>query len=379
MKYLLTYFLLLVHVCLFSQQTLHDFIMHQNMKRDYTLYIPASYTGNEAVPLVLNFHGYTSNANAQMAYGDFRPIADTANFIIVHPQGLMYNGNTHWNVGGWIIGSPADDVGFTSALIDSLAAHYNIDLNRVYSTGMSNGGYMSFLLACQLSDKIAAIASVTGSMTPETFNDCNPQHPMPILQIHGTADGTVPYTGAIWTKPISEVMDYWVQFDHCDSSADTTAFPDINLLDGSTAEHWVYGNGDHGATAEHIKITGGGHTWPRTGFAAGATNRDFDASLEIWKFFSRYELNGLQGTNSIEDISDDKSQGMIYPNPANERLNISLHAPQKTSYQLTHVNGKLIQKGTFHASTHELDMSDLAQGMYMLRLGEATFRVIKTD
>ncbi|MCF8247979.1 MAG: hypothetical protein K9J37_22640 [Saprospiraceae bacterium] len=160
-----------------AQQTINGSIMHDGIQRNYVLFIPAIYAGDSPVPLVLNFHGYTSSAEQQMFYGNFRPIADTANFIIVHPQGTLFNSNTHFNVGGWTIRSTVDDVGFTAALIDSHAATYNINLNRVYSTGMSNGGFMSFLLACQLSDKIAAIASVTGSMTPEAFNSCNPQHP----------------------------------------------------------------------------------------------------------------------------------------------------------------------------------------------------------
>lgn len=374
MKNLFTYLLLLSSFPLFSQQTLNRYLMHQNMKRDYIVYVPASYTGNEAVPLVLNFHGYTSNAQAQMAYGDFRPIADTANFIIVHPQGLMYNGSTHWNVGGWIIGSPADDVGFTAALIDTLAAHYHIDQNRVYATGMSNGGYMSFLLACQLSEKITAIASVTGSMTPETFRDCNPQHPMPVMQIHGTMDGTVPYQGAIWTRSIADVMDFWVQFDHCDMTADTTAFPNINLLDGSTAEHLVYGNGDHGATVEHIKVVGGGHTWPQTGLAFPGTNRDFDASLEIWKFFSSYDLHSLSNSTGLEM---ETSPFRIYPNPAQTKVCIDVGADRNLSYQLIGLEGKSLLSGHVLGEKHEIDVSSLADGMYFLLVGERQFPIVK--
>ena len=148
-----------------SQQTITATITHDALQREYILYVPASYTGSNAVPLVFNFHGYTSNATEQMWYGDFRPIADTANFIIVHPNGMLdATGTTHFNV-GWG-GSTIDDVGFTSALLDSISADYNINADRVYSTGMSNGGFMSYQLACQLSDKIAAIASVTGSMSP---------------------------------------------------------------------------------------------------------------------------------------------------------------------------------------------------------------------
>ncbi|MEE4260372.1 MAG: prolyl oligopeptidase family serine peptidase, partial [Bacteroidales bacterium] len=191
--------LLAIHFSVFSQQTLNKSIIHDGIQREYILYVPATYNGNSATSIVLNFHGYGSSAAQQMWYGDFRPIADTADFLIVHPQGSLFNGISHWNVGGWTIGSTVDDIGFVEALIDSVGADYNIDSTRIYATGMSNGGFMSFLLASQLSEKIAAIASVAGSMTPETYNNSNPSHPTPILQFHGTADGVVPYNGAIWT------------------------------------------------------------------------------------------------------------------------------------------------------------------------------------
>ena len=212
------YFICLVFsICLLNsnaQQTINGTITHDNINRDYILYIPASYNPSTPVPLVFCFHGYSSNANSNYAYTNFRSIADTAGFIVVHPQGTLDNtGTSHWNVGGWTIGSTVDDVGFTLALLNSISASYTINPDRVYSTGMSNGGYMSFLLACQLSDKFAAVASVTGSMTPQTFSACNPVHPTPIMQIHGTADATVPYAGVpSWTLSIDDVLQYWVGY-----------------------------------------------------------------------------------------------------------------------------------------------------------------------
>ena len=170
-----------------AQQTINGSITHDGIQRDYILYIPEIYDGSTAVPLVLNFHGFGSSASQQMFYGDFRDIADTEGFLLVHPEGTSSIGDQFWNVGfPGNSSSTIDDVGFTEALIDELATLYAIDLDRVYATGMSNGGFMSFLLACQLSEKIAAVASVTGSMTQDTFDDCNAQHPTPVLQIHGT-------------------------------------------------------------------------------------------------------------------------------------------------------------------------------------------------
>ena len=203
------------------------------MQRDYILYVPASYNSGNPTPLLFNFHGYTSNASQQMWYGDFRSIADTANFLLVHPQGQADStGNTHWNV-GWN-GSIGDDIGFTAALIDSLSAEYNINQDRIYSTGMSNGGFMSFNLACNLSHRFAAIASVTGSMGPLMMYNCNPTHPTPVMAIHGTLDATVPYAGSSWVKSIPDVLAYWTAHNQCDTQSTFTLLPDANVFDGSS-------------------------------------------------------------------------------------------------------------------------------------------------
>ena len=117
----------------FSQQTIYGNITHDNILRSYILYIPDIYSSNKAAPLIFNFHGYTSNAYDQMLYGDFREIADTAGFLVVHPQGTLdFGGSTHFNV-GWG-GSFVDDIGFTNLLLDTISNKYNINLNRVYST-----------------------------------------------------------------------------------------------------------------------------------------------------------------------------------------------------------------------------------------------------
>jgi len=297
MKKLLT---LLICLPLFTlaQQTINGSITHGGLQRDYIIHIPNSYNVNTPIPLVFCFHGYGSNASTIMSYTNFNYVSDTAGFIVVYPQGTLLQGTTHWNVGGWTTGSTIDDVGFTANLLDFISTAYSIDDTRVYSTGMSNGGYMSFLLACQLSDKIAAIASVTGSMTPQTYNACNPQHPTPILQIHGTSDQTVPYLGdPTWTKSIDDVLQYWVAYNNCNLIADTTIIPDLVLGDWSTAEHIVYDRGDNSVTTEHFKIYGGDHDWPGVW-----GNMDIHASNEVWKFFSKYDINGLISTStSIND------------------------------------------------------------------------------
>lgn len=358
----------------FAQETINASIIHDGIQRDYILYIPEVYDGSTTVPLVLNFHGYGSNAAQQMFYGDFRDIADTEGFLLVHPEGTTFIGDQFWNVGFPGLSSNIDDVGFTEALIDELATLYAIDLDRVYATGMSNGGFMSFLLACQLSEKIAAVASVTGSMTQDTFDDCNAQHPTPVLQIHGTDDGVVLYNGNNLSIPIADVISYWVDHNNCESTPTTTTLPDIDPSDGSTIEHSVYEDGDNGITTEHMKVIGGGHTWPGSVINTVGTNQDIDASMEIWLFFSRYDINGLLSTDDFEN-----NQVTIYPNPTQSKINLSLNFSNQVDYKLFSPLGKQLMTGTITSSNDEIDISHLPSNIYFLKVGNQVHKVLKSN
>ena len=358
----------------FSQQTINASITHDGIQRDYILYIPELYDGSTAVPLVLNFHGYGSNAAQQMFYGDFRDIADTEGFLLVHPEGTTLIGNQFWNVGFPGLSSTIDDVGFTEALIDELATLYTIDLDRVYATGMSNGGFMSFLLACQLSEKIAAVASVTGSMTQDTFDDCNAQLPTPVLQIHGTEDDVVSYNENNLSLPIPDVISYWVDHNNCETTPTTTTLPDLDVSDGSTIEHSVYEDGDNGITTEHMKVIGGGHTWPGSVINTAGTNQDIDASMEIWLFFSRFDINGPLSTDDFE-----KNQVTIYPNPTQSKINLSLKYAKEVHYKLFSPLGKQLMTGTITSSNEEIDISHLPSNIYFLKLGNQVHKVLKSN
>ena len=357
-----------------AQQTINASITHDGIERDYILYVPEIYDGSTAAPLVLNFHGFGSSASQQMFYGDFRDIADTEGFLLAHPEGTTFIGNQFWNVGFPGLSSNIDDVGFTEALIDELATLYAIDLDRVYATGMSNGGFMSFLLACQLSEKIAAVASVTGSMTQDTFDDCNAQHPTPVLQIHGTEDDVVLYNENNLSLPIPDVISYWVDHNNCETTPTTTTLPDVDVSDGSTLEHSVYEDGDNGVTTEHMKVIGGGHTWPGSVLNTAGTNQDIDASMEIWLFFSRYDIDGLLSTDDFEN-----NQVTIYPNPTHSKINLLLNYSKEVNYELFSPLGKQLMTGTITSSNQEIDISHLPSNIYFLRVGSQIFKVLKFE
>lgn len=318
MRVINTLFCLLLAGLLSAQTTVTGTIQSGGLTREYRLYVPAAYNGTVAVPLVLNLHGYGSSNLQQEFYGDFRSIADTANFLIVHPNGTVDGqGERFWNT--FLGNSPVDDVAFISDLLDTLQAAYNIDANRIYSTGMSNGGFMSYSLACELNTRIAAIASVTGDMILSKLNACAPVRPVPVMEIHGTADDVVPYNGLLLSTFVSipTLLSAWVDFNNCNPAPAITQVPDINTTDGCTAEHYLYSGGDLGSTVEHYKIIGGGHTWPGAFFPLGVTNQDFNASKEIWRFFSQYKLDDL--TTAGEPLAD-AARWSAFPNPVGDDL-----------------------------------------------------------
>ena len=342
-------------------QSLEESLMHDGIQRDYRLYAPAIYDGSESVPLVINLHGYTSTAAQQEFYGSFTGIADTANFILVAPDGTLDASNTtFWNA----FGSPTetvDDIGFLSALIDTIASEYNIDMNRVYSTGMSNGGFMSYTLACQLSHRIAAIASVTGTMVTPNLNACNAQHPTPVMQIHGTADGTVPYLGnPQGFVAVETLVEHWASFNNCNPTPTQTSVPNIDPLDGCTADHFVYSGGDAGSTVELYRINGGGHTWPGAPIDIGVTNHDFSASKEIWRFFSQYRLNELVGVDEFES----EFSFSIYPNPSENVFTIKFDNAEKRTIEIHNSVGQLVNQFNSNANLLELNLNE--SGMYLL-------------
>lgn len=354
-------------------QTISGTIKSGGIVREYRLYKPAVYTGDKPVPLVINLHGYSSNNFEQEYYGSFHKIADTANFLVVMPNGTLDNtGNRFWNTFGGP--SSVDDVQFINQLIDTLLANYNIDRQRIYSTGMSNGGFMSYTLACKLSNRIAAIASVTGSMIVPALSPCNPQHPVPVMEIHGTADPVVPYNGGTILNfaPVQTVLNKWIALNHCNTTPLITPVPNTNLADGCEAEKIVYSGGDKGTTVEHFKILGGGHTWPGAFFVTGVTNQDINASYEIWQFFRRYRLDLLSATQTPEN---NLLSWNIAPNPSAGDLYVTLDLTEPTPvrFEIYDLTGALKWAGEdtrFPAGIRQkqIDLRQLPSGVFVFRV-----------
>jgi len=281
----------------FSQSILYaqiklDSFDFEGHHRNYKLFLPNNYSITKSFPLVIYLHSYGWTAQQGMSYTLLNQVADTSGFMVVYPSAIP-----NWNSGigdnpDWPTPN-VDDVGFINALIDTLSNHYSIDLERIYACGYSNGGFMSHKLACQLSHRIAAIASVSGVISTSTAANCNPLHIMPVLQIHGTEDPWVPFKGIMGWNSADQTVNYWINFNNC-FPADTTILSDIDPTDDCTVEKISYSNCTNKTKVIYYKVINGGHTWPGAGpagYPAGNTNQDFNASVEIWNFFKDYRLN----------------------------------------------------------------------------------------
>lgn len=258
-------------------------MVHDGINREYVLYIPASYVGTSPVPLMLNFHGFGGSASKYMNEADMRSLAESDTFILVYPQGSCLDGSAHWNAcpTGGDNKSDTDDFGFVESMINEISSQYNVDMERIYAAGYSNGGMMAYGLANHKSDLIAAVASASGAML-----DCTgpTSHPMPVAHFHGTSDGVLPYNGNSYYNSAQSTLDYWINFNN------TTTTPTVSSENngGMTIEHFVYDQGDSSVSVEHYKYTGGGHVWFNVTFQSQST------SELVWSFVSRYDINGLR-------------------------------------------------------------------------------------
>jgi len=365
MKYLCFIFMIVLTLGgLNGQTTVTGTLMHDGLLRDYRLHLPPGHSPSKKAPLVFNLHGYTSNAAQQELYSGMNAVADTAGFLVCYPNGI----SSAWNV-GWAFGSTAKDVSFISSLIDELHTKYGIDKDRVYACGMSNGGFMSYKLACELNDRITAIASVTGSMVPSQLSTCKPGRPVPVMEVHGTADQVVAYNGtAPISAPIPDVLNFWRDNNGCDDDPVVVAVPNTNTADNTTSEKWTYTNCSADATIMHYKVFGGAHTWPGAIIITGATSRDFNASVEIWNFFRRYRLPVATATDENTTISG------IYPNPFTDK--VELTSSQGGRLLIHDLAGR--SEGIFWLSPgkNNIDTQNLNSGFYIFTIMEGG-RVIR--
>ncbi len=266
--------------------------------RSYLVYVPPAYRPEEPTPVVLAFHGAGINAQTMALLSGLNKKADDAGFLVVYPNGSgLANLVLTWNAGGLparITDGKPDDVAFVAALLDDLTTVANVDASRVYATGMSNGGMMCYRLAAELSDRIAAIAPVCGTLAMEHWQ---PAQPMPVMHFHGTADRIVPFDGpsnpvpkVLAFKSVEETIRLCRAANGCASEPEVVRLPD-NAGDGTTVVRSTYSSCRNGAEVVLVTIEGGGHTWPGQpppNPFLGKSTKNIAANDWMWEFFERH-------------------------------------------------------------------------------------------
>ena len=238
----------------------------EDTMRTFIVHAPS---GLSNPPLVISMHGLSGTGSQQRSMSGFDKIADREKFVVVYPDGL----SNRWDVSG------STDVNFILALIDTMAARYQIDRNRVYATGFSMGGMMSYKLACAAANKIAAIGPASGYlMGGMGGGGCSPARPMPILHTHGSLDSVVAFTG------LASCISGWVTKNGCPTAAQITKpYPESKPNSKVTKEY--YGPCNQGSEIIVLTVEGMGHAYPGS---FGST--DINASEEFWAFFKTHSL-----------------------------------------------------------------------------------------
>ena len=266
--------------------------------REYRYYVPSSYDPDQPTPLMVVLHGHPDTAVGISLITQMNPVAEENGFIVAYPNGI---GNGWYYLPGQEEQIP--DEQFLRDMIDEMALDLNIDRNRVYVTGFSNGGFMTENLACNAPDVFAAFAVVGATIYQDLDEVCEGTPAVPMLLMHGTADVSVPWegqfsmsqAGLVATGSVPETVDFWVNHNGCNAESDTR----IDVPQGDEATRvgiFPFSGCDDGSTLLFYAIDGGGHNWPGNPGVidpqiAGTVNEDIEASEEIWQFFQQYTLN----------------------------------------------------------------------------------------
>jgi polyhydroxybutyrate depolymerase len=259
-------------------------VEHDGQTRTFHVRLPDGHDNTTPLPVVLSFHGRAVNAASQEATSRFTALGSQEGFIVVYPQGL--GSLPTWNAGVCCSDGLQDvyDLGFVDALLDRLESDLCIDTSRVYANGLSAGGFMTYALACERSERFAAVASVAGmtGMFP-----CNPEREIPVFHFHGTDDGVVSYTGTggLTVMSVDNNMASWASRNGCDAQ------PSVFLQDDDvTCEQWT--GCDAQSEVRLCTIDGGGHQWPG-GVAVpllGPLSDTIDATQMMWSFCRDFSL-----------------------------------------------------------------------------------------
>ena len=356
-----------------AQYTLFE---HDGIARQFIYYEPEEL--NEQLPLVFVMHGFTGDANDIKNYSKMNDFADQYGFAVCYPRGTVDSGgNRFWNVGyAFHQNETVNDVGFLTELALYLQDTHELNPDYTFATGMSNGGEMCYMLACQAYDTFKAVAPVAGMILQVILDECDESPAIPIFEIHGSQDNVTPLSGDPdnndgWGAypSIQTTINYFAEKNECTTVVNGLV-PNIDTSDNSFIESEKHLNGINENEVWYYKVVGGGHDWP------GAWgNMDIEAGEEAWLFFQNYIDANLLNTN----LSTIEKSIHIFPNPSNYLIKIeileSIEILETNLYNTLGVNQKI------KLSDENMDLSSLKSGIYILVIktleGIITKKIIK--
>lgn len=363
-------------------QNIYDSINVGGRWRTFMTHLPRGYTPSRRYPMILAFHGgQNGEQQAQLGWravavmSELNEKSDNEGFIVVYPEGTVINGNRTWNGGGCCppaMNQNIDDVGFTARLLDSLIARFPVDTQRIYAAGSSNGAMLCFRLACQLSHRFAAIATISAT---HMFTPCTPARPIPIINFHSYMDSAVPFQGGIGEGPSGvrftsqdSTMNLWRRINAC-SQFDTV----INGR-GMNYDFWKISRCSCGVEFHQYTTTDGGHSWPGGIPNNNPVSVQINATNLLWQFFRQYTLACVT-TTGVQQGTDSFSDWNLYPNPSHEFVNIPTTVD---SYTILNTLGQRVAEGI--PTQQRISIDHLPAGVYYVQFrtagGERVMKVL---
>lgn len=280
-------------------------IKYDGYNRTYRIHIPPNLNHNDSPAIVFVLHGgggTGENMERTLTLGGFNNLSDENNFIVVYPDGIGRNWNDGRLINDTAHQQKVDDVGFLSILIDNLIQEFNGNSNKIYFTGISNGAMMSYRLAFEIPEKIAAIAPVAGAIPTTILPENTSGITVSVFVISGTRDPLVPWRGGEIGTPrnprgtcisVPDSVMFWILRNNCNTTPESNWLPNKKILDFCRVHCDIYSNGNNSTEVILYEIKKGGHTWPNgyqylPKILIGRTCRDIDANTEIWEFFESH-------------------------------------------------------------------------------------------
>ena len=348
------FFILILSMLMTSVRAQIQHFEWQGVQREYLVRTPTQYKAE--TPIVYFLHGLGDNITRLDNEFHFQQIADTYNWTMVVPQALAQSGYTMWNAA--LTNSSIDDSGFLMALLDTLAVQYPVDLDSVFFTGFSMGGFMTHRMAIEHGDRITACAPVSGLIT-HTMATHTPVAPVKMLHIHGTSDpvvgydGNSQYFGSNLGLSVEAILNYWKNANHCTDEATIDTLPDLHN-DGLLFVRYTY---EGEAEVQHIKVIGGNHTW-----YLNENQYDISYLNEIHKFFT--QGNG----GNVGLVEPDSPVLRLWPNPTNGICSIEVETD--SNLQIIDLQGRIMATHPVKKGVNQIDLSDFSEGMYLIKTAE---------